>query len=122
MSFFPIKAKDWNRDGPKVNKKRTKTTKLPMTQAQGDEFQLKKMGQIKPHSIDKVRDDQKKRLTELENKALTILELLIRKMPTNYDLSKKKDQNKAMELVKEAGIFATDLERISFMKAFIFTR
>ena len=74
MSFFPIKAKDWNRDGPKVNKKRSKTTKLPMTQAQGDEFQLKKMGQIKPHSIDKVRDDQKKRLTELENKALTILD------------------------------------------------
>lgn len=121
MSFFPIKAKDWNRDGPSKKESKRKT-KLPMTQAQGDEFQLKKMGQIKPHSIDKVRDDQKKRLTELENKALTILELLIRKMPTNYDLSKKKDQNKAMELVKEAGIFATDLERISFMKAFIFTR
>ena len=50
MSFFPIKAKDWNRDGPSKKESKRKT-KLPMTQAQGDEFQLKKMGQIKPLSL-----------------------------------------------------------------------
>ena len=43
MSFFPIKAKDWNRDGPSKKESKRKT-KLPMTQAQGDEFQLKKNG------------------------------------------------------------------------------
>lgn len=93
-----------------------------MTKAQGDEYELKKLGRIKPHSIDKVKDDQKRRLSEAENKALTILELLTRKMPLNYDLTRKKDQNKAIKLVREAKIFNNDLELIPFMRAFIFTR
>lgn len=123
MSWFPIKNNDWNREalGDKKSKKKNKT-KLPMTKAQGDEYELKKLGRIKPHSIDKVRDDQKKRLTEAENKALTILELIVRKMPQNYDLTRKKDQNKAIKLVREAKIFNNDLELIPFMRAFIFTR
>ena len=131
MSFFPIKASDWNKEALETgttdivngrNKKSRRKTKLPMTKAQGDEYEFKKLGQIKPHSIEDIKRDQAKRLQEAGIKASMITDILALKMPKNYDLSKKRDQNRAIILVKNANLFATELELVSFMKAFIFPR
>lgn len=131
MSWFPIKSSDWNKEALEPgttdiingrNKKSRRKTNLPMTKAQGDEYELKKLGQIKPHSIEDIKRDQAKRLQEAAIKASMITDILALKMPKNYDLSKKRDQNRAIILIKKASIFATELELVSFMKAFIFPR
>lgn len=150
MSWFPIKKEDWNREAfnlgsnekdteKKTTKKKGKgmrirnrtaaaaptaaptATPLPLTKQQGDEYEFKRLGQIKPHSIDKIKKEHKQnRQAEAALLISKINELLAQKLPKNYDLSKKRDQNRAIKIVANAKLFQSDLEVLPFLKAFIF--
>lgn len=134
MSWFPISNEDWNKEAynpgstdhkEKSRKRRrgtniTQKTPLPLTRQQADDRAFKKMGQIREHGILDIKKAHIKRQHDAKTLCLEITQLLDHKLPKNYDLATKRDQNRALKIVSQAKLFQHDLEVLPFLKVFIF--